>query len=940
MHDRSPGGQFSLHKVQNQAYNTLYPVTNKTKCTIMLFPNLALPEWMNINCKVKILQHVVCSQNPKEAETAVMKLGKKDEKCQHDCIVIHGTCYCFLWMKDHSVKTHLDLHISSVSNDFLNHHEFFTLSTQGHISPIFENSQTSWKFDQSWDKYRKINTTFAQSHYKIFVSAKAKQTAVNVLFLCEVHLDLFVSRAHLCDNITDCVEQSDSSDEAFCHCKSPNTSTPMRNSCKTLTDGNNKTSCSPLYQLNKDSNCVKFLPKARIMKPISPKFYHCNNGNKFSKYVQDDLIGDCQPLWEDENILQNLLEFGLGENCSMPNQIPCLPGHSRCFNISHVCMYKLNKDNHILECRNGAHLKYCGMFECNIAFKCPGSYCIPWLFLCDEKWDCPSGYDERICNSSNRCRDMFKCKGKGIKCIHLGQVCDNQPDCVLGDDEILCELHGIQCVSQCQCLMLAILCIESDVLFLLQKSYQPYVSVVFYSFKIGSVKQLKSFVFVQFLTLINVQLTCLCKHHVSRKLSNVVATKNFVTEVKERCFGLQLHLKHLQLSDNKITFVQQDAFADLNSLTCLNLSNNFISDIKEKSLPDSVKLQVISVFGNPIENVGRHAFATVVASIIETTNYHICCVVPDTTQCHAEPPCFFLCSDLLPAFELQVFLPTLSIILVILNVLSVPLHWVTRKSNTSYSLTVIAINTNDVLLGIYFFIIWGSHLVFQGDFVVKEKRWRTQVSCFAAFFHVLVFNILIPQVLCFLALSRLMIVLHPIDTKFKRTKFVSRVAAAIFVCSFLISFSITLAVKFVHLTLPTSLCLPFVDPNNSVVEIISVTWFVATTQVIASVIIVCIHAKLVFHLRGSLKHIQCSKSKENTNVSLVVQLVIISASNILCWIPTNLVYVLCLFLLSYPFELIIWTSVSVAPLNSVISPVVFIFTCLRKIHREKRKIPM
>ena len=51
--------------------------------------------------------------------------------------------------------------------------------------------------------------------------------------------------------------------------------------------------------------------------------------------------------------------------CANSNQIPCLNGHPKCYNISEICSYKLNKNCHLIPCRNGAHLDNCKGFNCN-----------------------------------------------------------------------------------------------------------------------------------------------------------------------------------------------------------------------------------------------------------------------------------------------------------------------------------------------------------------------------------------------------------------------------------------------------------------------------------------------------------------------------------------------------------------------------------------------
>ena len=62
-----------------------------------------------------------------------------------------------------------------------------------------------------------------------------------------------------------------------------------------------------------------------------------------------------------------------------------MEGHIRCFNFTDICLYKLNSKSNMIPCRNGGHLENCGNFECNMMFKCPDYYCIPWTYVCDGK---------------------------------------------------------------------------------------------------------------------------------------------------------------------------------------------------------------------------------------------------------------------------------------------------------------------------------------------------------------------------------------------------------------------------------------------------------------------------------------------------------------------------------------------------------------------------
>ena len=221
-----------------------------------------------------------------------------------------------------------------------------------------------------------------------------------------------------------------------------------------------------IIPLDRGNECQMYVPmehKPQIIRkePQLPDVFVCNDGTTMNINLQNDLIPDCHQNAMDEEHLMHLKSYINYYMCKYSQEIPCLTGHSKCFNLSDVCIYKLNMFNYLIPCRNGGHMQNCKQFECNMMFKCLESHCIPWNYVCDGKWDCPRGDDEMenpVCNNKSRCLSMYKCRDTNTTCLHLGNVCDGNTDCLFGDDELLCDLNNAKCLINCHCLLFAISC--------------------------------------------------------------------------------------------------------------------------------------------------------------------------------------------------------------------------------------------------------------------------------------------------------------------------------------------------------------------------------------------------------------------------------------------------------------------------------------------------
>ena len=150
-----------------------------------------------------------------------------------------------------------------------------------------------------------------------------------------------VPYSHVCDHVYDC---ADSSDE-FC-----------------IDDNLGK------YRFR---NKLDF--RILLRKPSPWCFdFMCPYGVCLDMQFVNDLIPDCTGA-EDELHSLSIKYGGLNFPCEHLYDIPCVPGHSKCFGINNLCVYDHDSFGHISHCRDGAHLQNCNYIKCTNTFKCPNS---------------------------------------------------------------------------------------------------------------------------------------------------------------------------------------------------------------------------------------------------------------------------------------------------------------------------------------------------------------------------------------------------------------------------------------------------------------------------------------------------------------------------------------------------------------------------------------
>ncbi len=136
---------------------------------------------------------------------------------------------------------------------------------------------------------------------------------------------------------------------------------------------------------------------------------------------------------------------------------------------------------------------------------------------------------------------------------------------------------------------------------------------------------------------------------------------------------------------------------------------------------------------------------------------------------------------------------------------------------------------------------------------------------------------------------------------------------------------------FVYPEIPSNLCMPLVDPTNTNILIKILMVLITLCQTIAAVMILISYSLAIWKRQHKGEII--SKSARKSGQGMIVQLLILTSSNISCWIPSGVIYLTSMLLETYPTGMVIWTTIVVLPINSIINPAVFIALYIKNLQK-------
>ncbi len=523
---------------------------------------------------------------------------------------------------------------------------------------------------------------------------------------------------------------------------------------------------------------------------------------------------------------------------------------------------------------------------------------------------------------------MYKCR-LSVICLSHYNLRDNISDCPFNDDEHFSQLEQdldihATCPTNCSCLLFSLFC--KQLTLNEQSNLKSYFAIY-----LLNVEFLKDSVFFNkfndpvFLTVKHSKLSSICIQTKQLKSTvNFDISHNTVGTLYNDCFAFIYNVKFVNISFNRIHSIESYVFASSQHVVAIDVSWNKITQLNDYIFT-GLSLKTINISGNPIISVSILSFTRVKISHIITQNFKVCCVKPlSNTLCAATPLWPNSCTRLLDDTFVKILIWLVNIIGLVMSGLSlITIRRNMVSSGESYNQLVVCLSISDILCCISHLIIVIAESIFRENYLEYEYYWRSDIFCISSSITSLISNYLSVFTINLLALTRYFVTKNPLDSIFLDKHFLAKTCMVASSLIVLLSMSLILSYIFTSHDhqLPTGLCSLLGHGNKSVISLV-VTCITLLSQTVSFFIITITYHLLLRNIAEAKAAVQPITQPVNTGLN---KSIFVAFTNLLSWLPSSILLCMTLFWPGYPYVLLIWTTMILQPLNTIIDPLIFVF---------------
>ncbi len=572
-------------------------------------------------------------------------------------------------------------------------------------------------------------------------------------------------------------------------------------------------------------------------------------------------------------------------------------------------------------------------FQCNQRYKCVGSFCIPYHRVCDGINDCSYGDDELSCQIYT-CHGMLRCQG--AFCVHPKSICNGHNDCPGNDDETNCD--QTTCHKKCICKNDAVYCKHGELqdispTILFAKFIRFYKCTPSVAVTLSQVLNHLQILMHLNASYNNLSVICRMDNETTQfgQLHTLDLSHNSLKEIQKHCFYSTQNLIILLLAYNKIFSLHLECFTGLTILKSLDLSFNLLTSLRATTFSVVRGLKLLNLLGNEIQMIDEKFNNPMLVNTL-TTRYLVCCYVQSKTiNCSAKAAYLSSCDELLSILPMKIIIMVVGLTALGLNSGNLLFRISPRYEIGYMDYNIISIAITDGLLGLYLLFIASADLYYRGNFVGRQVTWLKSPACSTAtfFYTSSTFSSVIDMSL--LSIIRFASVQYPMKAKidiFPKMPIIIKVSKILLIT---LSIGVVCTYHIIFGESPNSICILITfGKTNYFLKFLTV--MTAVVQLIGLCVIFFCYITVKLGLRKAT--FDDEKVATDNRRTLSTSVFLAMTSNIICWLPSAVIFLIALQVHNLPPELMIWNVIVVIPINATLNPIIFLFGTL---HHKKKK---
>lgn len=631
------------------------------------------------------------------------------------------------------------------------------------------------------------------------------------------------------------------------------------------------------------------------------------------------------------------------------------------------CLFEFDRYGYQIGCRDVSHLVDCSDFECPTRdyVKCSNSYCIPWRYICDGKWDCIMGDDEVGC-ARYVCPGQYKCANQS-SCILLHQLCDGHRQCPMGDDEWYCDL---QCPLKCDCIGQSVNCNNANLSSLTSNYISKSVRKLDLSYnQLGPNLSNSDFSAYHDLGELilhhnNIEVLIPRKFHQLRNLYKLDLSNNQIHSVKRGAFaGLRRVTQLLLESNPELVILEPEAFLGLSSLQMLNISSSRILALRKNTFDGLTSLRHLLLRSNMIVEIEDGAFRSLTSLVsldmrgneiryftkvifndlkslrnLSTDSFKFCCLMNHqipADRCLPLPDEISDCEDLLSSVLQRTCIWIAGVIACIGNSIVIIWHFKdrigqrVREEEQVNSTLVLSLHCSDLLMGIYLIIIASVDSWYRGRYIENSDNWRESILCNLCGFLSTVSSEVSVFTLVSMALNRYTEICLPMSSPYKFTlDYTHRLISTFWFVAVTIATLPLLITPYFRgqFYARSGVCLGFHITNQKAAGWLYAIGVYLCVNLVAFTIIVTCYTKMYKYIKlkreiNGAQNARMMTTIERPNHPIKIALIVITS--FVAWMPTIILGFIALAGIALPAAVYSWIAVLVLPVNSAINPMIY-----------------